>query len=209
MITEKQNLKHYTNISDAIHDYAKSLEKNFVTDIEIKKDIKIHSIDYTKLTQVAIFNQAKEMFGKIGKKVFKNNDEDIIVTNEDIKESIAKTVRNVEQKRFLTEHMEVFANLDKIIPKGVLITYAPELKNRKKYFDWHYYVTPIKINDEKLIVQFDTVIRADGEKHFRLQRIYNLENTIKKQAIPTGRVDNQCLDRFVEQPASTNDNNTL
>ena len=65
-----------------------------------------------------------------------------------------------------------------------------------------------KLNDEKLIVQFDTVIRADGEKHFRLQRIYSLENATKKQAVLTGRVDNQRLDRFVEQPISNNDNNT-
>ena len=54
MITEKQNLKRYTNISDAIYDYAKSLENHFKTNIEIKKDKEIHSIDYTKLTQVAI-----------------------------------------------------------------------------------------------------------------------------------------------------------
>ena len=68
MITEKQNLKHYINISDAIYDYAKNLENHFETNIEIKK---IHSVDYTKLTQVAIFNQVKEMFGKIGKKDLK------------------------------------------------------------------------------------------------------------------------------------------
>ena len=209
MITEKQNLKRYTNISDAIYDYAKSLENHFETNIEIKKDTEIHSIDYTKLTQVAIFNQAKEMFNKIGQRVFKNNNEIIYVSNSDIKESIAKTIRNIEQKKIIAEHMEVFANLDKIIENGIKIATANERKGRYQNLNWDYYATPIKIDGKKYIVEFDTLLRERNEKHFRLQRIYSLENAIKKQAVPTGRVDNQRLDRFVEQPVSNNDNNTL
>ena len=204
MITEKQNLKHYTNISDAIYDFAKSLENHFETNIEIKKDKEIHSID---LTQVAIFNQAKEMFGKIGRKVFKNNNETIYVSNS-VKESIAKTIRNNEQKKIIAEHMEVFANLDKIIENGIKIATANERKGRYQNLKWDYYATPIKIDGKKYIVEFDTLLRERNEKHFRLQRIYSLENVIKKQAIPTGRVDNQRLDRFVEQPVSDNDNST-
>ena len=47
-----------------------------------------------------IFNKAKEVFSKIGKNVFKNNGENIYVSNSDIKESIAKTVRNTNQKNY-------------------------------------------------------------------------------------------------------------
>ena len=66
-----KKIKSSTNIRDAINDYAKSLENNFVTDIEIKKDLQIHSIDYTKLTQVTIFHQAKEIVSKIGQRKLK------------------------------------------------------------------------------------------------------------------------------------------
>ncbi len=191
MITEKQNLKHYTKISDAIYDYAKSLENHFETNIEIKKNKKIHSIDYTKLTQVAIFNQAKEMFGKIGQRIFQNNNEIIYVSNSDIKESIAKTIRNNEQKKIIAEHMEVFSHLDKIIEQGIKIATANERKGRYQNLNWDYYATPIKIDGKKYIVEFDTVIKSeDSQKHFRLQRIYSLENAIKKQAAPTGMVEN-------------------
>ena len=204
-ISNSEYTNKYTNITEAINDYVNNIKDNFNSNIKIEQKNNI-PIDYTTQSQKSIFNKAKELFSNIGRKAFVNNDESIIVvTNEDIKESIAKTVRNTEQKKLLAEHMEVFSNLDKIIENGKRISSGPETKNRSQYQSWDYYVTPIYINGEKYIVQFDTVLRTDGEKHFRLERIYKLEEIIKKQVAPTGLpIDNQLTSRFVEQPVSDN-----
>ena len=175
-----QNIKQYTNITDAVVDYANSIKDNFHTDIIIKIN-KDEIIDYSKELQTVIFRYAKKEFQHIGKKVFNNNNDIILVTNEDIKESISKIVRNEEQKKLLNEHIKVFRNLDKIIKNGKLIAYAPELKNRSKYFNWYYYAVPIIIDNEKFIVQFDVVLRVDVKKHFRIMRIYKLNDILNKQ----------------------------
>lgn len=195
----------YTNITEAINDYANNIKDNFDSNIKIEQKNNV-PVDYAVQSQKSIFNKAKELFSNIGKKAFVNNDESIIVvTNEDIKESVAKTVRNTEQKKLLAEHMEVFSSLDKIIENGERISSGPETKNRSQYQSWDYYVTPIYINGEKYIVQFDTVLRTDGEKHFRLERIYKLDEMIKKQVTPTGLpIDNQLTSRLVEQPVHDN-----
>lgn len=175
-----QSIKQYTNITDAVVDYANSIKDNFHTDIIIKIN-KDEIIDYSKELQTVIFRYAKKEFQHIGKKVFNNNNDIILVTNEDIKECISKIVRNEEQKKLLNEHIKVFRNLDKIIKNGKLIAYAPELKNRSKYFNWHYYAVPIIIDNEKFIVQFDVVLRVDVKKHFRIMRIYKLNDILNKQ----------------------------
>ena len=201
-------INDYQNINDAIYDYANSIKNNFQTSINIQTNKSNIPIDYSTQSQTTIFNKAKEVFSKIGRSVFKNNGEDIYVSNSDIKESIAKTVRNANQKRFLAEHIEVFQNLDKIIENGQIIARGSETKARSQYQSWDYYATPITIDGQNYIVEFDTVLRDNGQKHFRLERIYSLDEATQKQAVPTGKIENQSVNRFVEQPVSYNNNST-
>ena len=192
----------YQNIGEAMYDYANRIKNNFETNIEIKTNKSKVPIDYSSQSQTSIFNKAKTVFSKIGKNVFKNNGENIYVSNSDIKESIAKTVRNTEQKKLLAEHIEVFENLDKIIENGEIIARGNEMKGRSQFQNWDYYAPPIILNGENYIVEFDTVLRDNGQKHFRLERIYSLDEAIKKQDVPTGKIENQSVNRFVEQPVS-------
>ena len=93
------NSNKQQNINCAIYDYVNSIKENFQTDIDIKTNKTKIPIDYSTQSQMTIFNKAKEVFSKIGKNVFKNNGEDIYVSNSDIKESITKTARNTNQKK--------------------------------------------------------------------------------------------------------------
>ena len=198
----------YQNINEAMYDYANKIKDNFNTTINIETNKTKIPVDYSQQPQTTIFQKAKEVFSKIGKNIFQNNGDNIYVSNGDIKESIAKTVRNTEQKKLLAEHIEIFSNLDRIIENGTLIAKGNETKGRSEYKKWDYYATPIKINGDNYIVEFDTVLRDNGQKHFRLERIYNLEEAIKKQVAPTDKIESQSVNRFVEQPVSVNDNTT-
>ena len=42
---------------------------------------------------------------------------------------------------------------------------------KNKYKNWDYYATPITIDGQNYIVEFGTVLRDNGQKHFRLERI--------------------------------------
>lgn len=174
------NLKTYSNINEAIYDYAISIKNNFISNINIKTNENMASINYSEQPQTIIYTKAKEMFSKIDRNTFKNGIEDIYVSNGDIKESIAKTVRNIKQKKYITEQLEIFKNLDQIIENGKLIAKADENKGRYKYSNWKYYATPIIINNKKYIVEFDTTLRNDGQRHFRLIRLYSIKEVIKK-----------------------------
>ena len=206
---QNNTINTYQNINCAIYDYVNTIKDDFRTNINIQTNKSNVPVDYSTQSQMTIFNKAKESFSKIGKKVFKNNNIDIVVTNEDIKESVAKTVRNTEQKKLITEHIEVFSKLDKIIENGTKIASSTENKNRVKYKNWDYYATPVTIDGKNCIIEFDTVLRQDGEKHFRLERIYSLDEVIQKQVVPTGLLnENQSASRFVEQPVSYNNDST-
>ena len=185
---QNNTINTYQNINCAIYDYVNSIKENFQTDIDIKTNKTKIPIDYSTQSQMTIFNKAKEVFSKIGKNVFKNNGEDIYVSNSDIKESIAKTVRNTNQKKLLSEHIEVFRYLDKIIENGQIIARGSETKSRSQYKNWDYYATPITIDDQNYIVEFDTVLRDNGQKHFRLERIYLLEEVAKNRLLRPARL---------------------
>ena len=185
---QNNTINTYQNINCAIYDYVNSIKENFQTDIDIKTNKTKIPIDYSTQSQMTIFNKAKEVFSKIGKNVFKNNGEDIYVSNSDIKESIAKTVRNTNQKKLLSEHIEVFRHLDKIIENGQIIARGSETKSRSQYKNWDYYATPITIDSQNYIVEFDTVLRDNGQKHFRLERIYLLEEVTKNRLLRPARL---------------------
>lgn len=171
-------LNNYSNISDAINDYVGLIGDNFKSDVNIS--VTKEYLEYSELSQTIIFKKAKERFAKIGKSALVNNKETIYVSNSDIKERIAKAIRNREQKKLIELHLVVFRYLDKIIENGKLIAKAEETKGRFKYSDWNYYVTLIKLNGENYIIEFDTTLRNDGQRHFRLERIYSLKNAMKK-----------------------------
>lgn len=208
IINRNKNINSYQNINEAMYEFANNIKDNFETNINIKTNKSTVPVDYSTQSQTSIFNKAKSVFSKIGKNVFKNNGENIYVSNSDIKESIAKTVRNTNQKKLLAEHIEVFENLDKIIENGQVIARGSEMKGRSQYKNWDYYATPITINGENYIIEFDTVLRDNGQKHFRLERIYSLDEATQKQVAPTGKIENQSVNRFVEQPVSINNNST-
>lgn len=135
--------------------------------------------------QTEIYNLAKINFYKIGKRMFINDDtkEVIYVSNVDIKESIAKTVRNAEQKKMLA-----YGVIDKIIINGKLFSRSLELKGKDCYLNWRYYVTNVYINNIKYLVQFDVVLRSNAEKHFRIERIIQFNRILKKQETSTEKI---------------------
>lgn len=145
---------------------------------------------YYNKSQAEIYKLAKAKFSKLGKRKFKNinTGEEIYVSYGDIKESIAKILRNNEQKKFLPYHIEIFSFLDKIIVIGILISFDRELKKRSQFVSWEYYASCININSKKYIVQYDVVLRNNGEKHFRIERIFDFNELIKKQEIQTEKI---------------------
>jgi len=114
--------------------------------------------------------------------------ESIHVSNGDIKESLAKALRNNEQKQYLSYHVEIFRFLDKIIANGILISKENELKERSQFLSWEYYISYVIINNTTFLVQFDVVLRINGTKHFRIERIFDLNKLIKKQEVPTEKI---------------------
>lgn len=171
-------VNNYTNINDAIIAF---IDKN---NIEVKRIYDYSIVNLNGMTHGMIFKEAKKQIEKIGRKKFCNKNDFILVTNEDIKESVSKVLSNKYQKVLLNYNLKLFRYLDIVIENAILISSAPETKNRDKYQKWDYYILILYLNNIKLIAEFDTVIRKDGEKHFRLQRIYNylyLKN--KKQVL--------------------------
>ena len=124
--TQKIKINKYQNITDAIFDYINNTQNMSCTNIKINKSIMF--TDYSKELQTNIFSKAKQEFNNIGKNVFKNNNDIIYVSNGDIKECVAKIVRNTEQKRLLSLHMLLFSNLDKIISKELKLLVLKKLK---------------------------------------------------------------------------------
>lgn len=173
-------------IDEKVSEYIKSVKDNFNTDINIDTNVvnkdNIVPIDYENEKQTTIYKRARDIFQKIGKRVFinKNDGEKIYVTNTDINESISKTIKNPKQNKLLKENMAVFSKLDKIIENGKEISNSKiDSKGRENFSDYRYYVTNAIINGKKYVVEFDTRVqeRNNGaeERHFRLERIYEIK----------------------------------
>lgn len=172
------------NIIDTkVKEYINNSLSDFKTNINISTDVinnnNLAPVDYKTAKQVNIYKKARDLFGNIGKKVFSNNSEDIYVSNTDINESIAKTMKNLSQKNMLHENLAVFSQLDKIIESGKEISSTNETKGRDKYNDWKYYVSNVMIDNKPYVVEFDTVFNEnDKKRHFRLERIYNINEEV-------------------------------
>ena len=135
-------------------------------------NVKNIDIDLNGKNATAIYHDAVEIFNtNHNTNHFKNDGNDIYVTNQDIKESINKIYNDRLQNRYLKEHLEVFSDLGDIIENAKLVNQTAENKNRTKYNTWNYYYSGLKINGELYNLEFDVVSRQDGENHYRLQRL--------------------------------------
>lgn len=173
--TVKRNI-----IDEKVNEYINQNRSNFKTNINIEtkvvNDGEPMETNYKNAKETAIYQKAKNLFNKIGLKQFKNNNDTIYVTNQDIKESIRKTIKNPSQKRLINENIAVFSSLDKIINNAKELDVAQEHKDRSQYNSWKYYISEVNIDNKPYVVEFDTVLREDGQRHFRLERVYDINN---------------------------------
>lgn len=175
----KQNI-----INNKVGQYINEIKGNFNSDININTNVVDDGripINYEAQNQRIIYNKAKELFSNISKRVFKNNNEDIYVTNTDISKSISETIRNKEQKQYVKENVAVFSQLDKIIENAEMISSESiDNKGRSQYSDYQYYVSKVNIDGKPYVVEFDTRLQegttGKKERHFRLERVYPVNN---------------------------------
>lgn len=205
---EIESTKRPNIIDEKVAEYIKSVKDNFESNIDIStkavNDGNAVPIDYKNEKETTIYKRARDIFKKIGKKVFtnKNDSEKIYVSNTDINESIRKTMTNLEQKKYLDENMAVFSQLDKIIENGKEISGSIEDTKGREYKDYKYYVTNVRINSENFVVEFDTRVEEHNknhERHLRLERVYKVE----EGDLVTG-ADEKSPNQFVPKSPSIN-----
>lgn len=178
---------HNNKIDEKVKQYIEKNKVNFSSNIDIETKIinekNADNLNYKLQSQGVIYS--KELFSNIHRRVFKNNNQNIYVTNADIKESIEKTLKNASQKAYLNKNIAVSSKLDKIIENAELISSEKfDNKGRNQYENYEYYVSKVKIDEEPYIVEFDTRLQegtsGKKERHFRLERVYNI-NEITSQ----------------------------
>ena len=197
---KKIDNKKDTKITKKIEEYI-AKNPNLETNINISTDI-VNDINIKEIKQMEAYKMAKDLFGQVHKRKFQNNNTktNIYVTNSDIKESINTTYTYTEQRKYLKENIAIYSQLDNIIENAELISNTNELKGRQNYQLWEYYAMPINIDNNKFIVQFDTVQREDGETHFRVERLYKItEEGGSTTVVPTKK----SATRFTVEPPST------
>lgn len=182
-IVNNQERSHNNKINEKVKQYIGKNKENFSSNINIETKVinenNAHSLNYKLQSQGVIYNKAKELFSNIHRRVFKNNNESIYVTNADIKESIEKTLKNASQKAYLNENIAVFSQLDKIIENAELISSEKfDNKGRNQYKNYEYYASKVNIDGHPYVVEFDTRLQegtsGKKERHFRLERVYNV-----------------------------------
>ena len=183
---DNSKMSKQNTINQKVSEYIKKNKDSFSTNINIDTNI-LNTPDnlvrnYASAKETVLYDKARKLFKGINKKVFKNNNQYIYVTNADISESIHKTMTNKEQKGLMKENIAVFSQLDKIIESGELIsTDKTDNKGRKEYSDYEYYVSKANIDGQPYIVEFDTRLQVGTtgkpERHFRLERIYKIDET--------------------------------
>ena len=192
--------KKDTKISKKIEEYI-AKNPNLEPNLDISTSI-VNDINIKEIKQMEAYKKARDLFSQIHKRKFQNNNTkmNIYVTNSDIKESINTTYTYTEQRKYLKENIAIYSQLDNIIENAELISNTNELKGRQKYQQWDYYAIPINIDNNKFIVQFDTVQREDGETHFRVERLYKItEEGDSTTVVPTEK----SATRFTVEPPST------
>lgn len=113
------------------------------------------------------------------RRVFRNNNENIYVTNADINKSISETLKNKEQHQYINENLAVFSQLDKVIENAKEIGYSQKDNKGRNYKDYKYYVSNVFIDEIPFVVEFDTRLQLgetrNFERHFRLERVYPIK----------------------------------
>ena len=197
---KKIDNKKDTKITKKIEEYI-AKNPNLETKINVSTNI-VDDINIKEIKQMEAYKKARDLFSQIHKRKFKNNNTEanIYVTNSDIKESINTTYTYAEQRKYLKENIAIYSQLDNIIENAELISNTNELKGRQNYQLWEYYAMSVNIDNNKFIVQFDTVQREDGETHFRVQRLYKItEEGSSTTVVPTKK----SATRFTVEPPST------
>ena len=191
-IAQNENMEQVVKkniINEKVNEYINKNRSNFNSKINLSTEVVNKTngapINYKVQNQGTIYKKARELFSTINKKVFKNSNQDIYVTNGDIRESIEKTLKNPEQRKQINENLAVFSQLDKIIENGQKIS-SSELDNkgRNEYGNYEYYVSNAFIDGKPYVVEFDTRLQSgEGrkqERHFRLERVYNINEVGSK-----------------------------
>lgn len=150
-----------------------NVECNYIKNIDINDNIKeLENINLSKMTKTDIYHKATEIFSNYHKSnEIINNNNKIIVSNSDIKESINKINNYSLQRRYIKEHLLIFSFLGNIIENATLVNQTLESKNRESNIFWNYYLCFLSINGEIFLFQFDVISKSNGENHYRIQRI--------------------------------------
>lgn len=205
-----RTMKKNNTIDNLMEDIISKEKDNFSSGIQIDTTVvdNISSIplNYKKAGQSTLSNLAKKLFGNLHKRVLNNKSEKIYVTNSDINESIAQTLKNPKQKAILKDNIAVFSQLDKIVENAKEIknsdTEIADNKSRTQYKDYKYYYTQTYIDGKPTWVQFDTRVQkgttGKDERHFRLERIYKIN-----EASSNGGTGNIPITHFSNEPTST------
>lgn len=170
MKVDKKFLNRYKNTKELlITELNKSKsQKRFNNKITINKNIvEIDKKELLKLTLTQLKKISIEIFrNNHESNTFQNDGNNIMINNEDIKESIKKILGDKRQKEYLIEHLKVFSKLGDVIKYGKLVSESMEQKARQNYNSWHYYVENIIIGKKKFLLEFDVVSRNDGENNY-------------------------------------------
>lgn len=211
MKVDKKFLNRYKNTKELlITELNKSkAQKRFNNKITINNNIvEIDEKELLKLTLTQLKKISIEIFRNNHKSnTFQNDDNNIMINNEDIKESIKKILGDKRQKEYLIEHLKVFSKLGDVIKYGKLVSESMEQKARQNYNSWLYYVENIIIGKKKFLLEFDVVSRNDGENHYRIQRLVPLD--YEKNKSPNSSISSKTMGTASVRPVSTKDNTTI
>lgn len=124
-------LNKYSNVKDIFSN--ERINQNGIV------SVKNVDFDLTNKTATDTYHIATDLFSNNhANNVFINDGNKIIVTNQDIKESINKIYNDRLQKKYLNEHLSVFTDLGDVISNAKLVNQTPEGKGREKYNLWSY-----------------------------------------------------------------------
>lgn len=211
MKVDKKFLNKYKNTKELlITELNKSkAQKRFNNKITINKNIvEVNEKELLKLTLTQLKKKSIEIFrNNHESNIFQNDSNNIMVNNEDIKESIKKILGDKRQKEYLIEHLKVFSKLGDVIKYGKLVSESMEQKARQNYNSWHYYVENIIIGKKKFLLEFDVVSRNDGENHYRVQRLVPLD--YEKNKSPNSSISSKTMGTASVRPVSTKDDTTI
>lgn len=173
----KQELfNRYKNVNDIFINE----KNNYDGNINVSNTInELESVDIANMTKTEIYHKAVEIFNNHHTTYeFINDNNKIIVSNIDIKESINKINNNSLQSKYLMEHLLIFSDLGNIIEKSNLVNQTFEKKNRENNKIWSYYLNGLNVNNNNYLFEFDVISKENGENHYRVQRLERIE---KKQ----------------------------